>query len=188
MLSNVWQYVNASSSIVFTEFGIVMLVNPVQPANALSPIFVTEFGMVMLVNSSQFRNALSPIFVTELGIVMFLNSKKEKLDIPIAVIPSSITTSLTLFLSISNFSISPVPLIVSTLSSLRTHVALSPHFPLWTAIALMHDNRDMNNIVIAFLISLFFIQAFNRFYVHRFPSVGCFICVNAFLGNIYGGC
>ena len=126
------------------------------------------------------------MLVTELGIVMFLNSKKEeKLDILIAVIPSSITTSLTLFLSISNFSISPVPLIVSTLSSLRIHVALSPHFPLWTAIALMHGSKDITNIVIAFFMSLFFIQAFNRFNLLKIPpSVGFFVCLYAFLGNV----
>ena len=35
---------------------------------------------------------------------------------------------------------------------------------------LMHDNRDITNIVIAFLISLFFIQAFNRFNLLEIPQ------------------
>ena len=49
---------------LFTLFGMVMLVRLLHRQNASSPMLVTPFGMEMLVRLSQSKNAQSPTLVT----------------------------------------------------------------------------------------------------------------------------
>ena len=57
---------------VFTELGIVTLVNPLQPEKALLPIWVTEFGIVTLFKPLQSQKAYSPIEVTRYSVSQYL--------------------------------------------------------------------------------------------------------------------
>ncbi len=60
----------ASDSMLITEDGIVMELNPVTSRKALAPMLVTEDGMVMELNPVTSRKALAPMLVTEDEIVI----------------------------------------------------------------------------------------------------------------------
>ena len=81
---------NGFPCIFFTETGIVILLNDVKP-KASSPMIVTLFGIVMLLNNIHAPKALLPICFTLSGIVMLLNEESSKALLQITFVPGFIT-------------------------------------------------------------------------------------------------
>ena len=96
-----------------TLLGIATPVSPPQPQNALSPMLVMLPGIVTFVKKTQPPNAFFPMFVTPGVITAILTPA-----------PSHGTSSRNI-----QSVIFPVPLIVSTPSSVNSHVRFSPQVP-----------------------------------------------------------
>ena len=96
MLVSLWQFMNASSSMLVSWLfsANLMLVRPVQSWNAESPMHVTLSGMVILVKPEQPWKADSPMLVMLLGMVILVKLEQPwNAEVPMLV-PSVITTVL----------------------------------------------------------------------------------------------
>ena len=79
----------ASSPMLATVFGMLMIVSELHRANAHSPMLVTLSGMLMLVSDLHPENAESPMLVTLSGMLMLVRDlHPENADIPMLVTPS----------------------------------------------------------------------------------------------------
>ena len=79
----------ASSPMLATVFGMLMIVSELHRANAHSPMLVTLSGMLMLVSDLHPENAESPMLVTLSGMLMLVRDlHPENADFPMLVTPS----------------------------------------------------------------------------------------------------